>query len=66
MLKVGDKVKRRINSGMGAMKEALPISAWGTVIFVHPKGRFHVVEFQGVSGTFRESFLGLEPSYAGD
>lgn len=28
----------------------------GTVIFVHPKERFAVLEFQGVHGKFRESY----------
>ena len=30
---------------------------WGTVIYVHPKGRFVTLEFQGVHGSFRESFF---------
>ena len=28
----------------------------GTVVFVHPKGRFATLEFQGVNGKFRECF----------
>ena len=28
----------------------------GTVVFVHPKGRFATLEFQGVNGKFREAF----------
>ena len=28
----------------------------GTVVFVHPQGRFATLEFQGVHGKFRESF----------
>ena len=28
----------------------------GKVIYVNPKGRFATLEFEGVNGTFRESF----------
>lgn len=28
----------------------------GKVVWVHPKGRLVTLEFQGVNGTFRESF----------
>ena len=28
----------------------------GRVVYVHPKGRFAELEFEGVNGTFRESF----------
>ena len=32
----------------------------GTVIYVHPKGRFYTVEFVGPTGeTFRECFTGV-------
>lgn len=30
----------------------------GTVIYVHPKGRYHVAEFQTRGGPIREAFLG--------
>ena len=29
----------------------------GKAVYVHPKGRFAELEFEGVHGTFRESFL---------
>lgn len=32
----------------------------GTVVWVHPDGRFHVVEFQTAGGTLRECFMGVE------
>ena len=32
----------------------------GRVCYIHPLGRFHVVEFQGRSGSVREAFLGVE------
>lgn len=31
----------------------------GRVCYIHPLGRFHVVEFQGRSGSVREAFLGV-------
>lgn len=33
----------------------------GEVVYIHPKGRFHVVRFDFPFGSFRESFLGVEP-----
>lgn len=32
----------------------------GTVVYIHPKGRFHVVEFELAGGKVRESFWGVE------
>lgn len=58
MLKVGDKVKRRPETfhdpeeGRWAMME-------GTVVYIHPEGRYHTVEFSfGYGRKARESFLG--------
>lgn len=31
----------------------------GRVVYVHPLGRFHVVEFPGRLGAIRESFFGV-------
>ena len=33
----------------------------GTVVYVHPLGRYHTVEFGKGKKVFRESFLGVEP-----
>lgn len=30
----------------------------GRVVYIHPKGRFHVVEFELPGGTIREAFHG--------
>ncbi len=30
---------------------------WGRVIWVHPRGRFAVLEFEGVHSNFRECFF---------
>lgn len=32
----------------------------GTVVWVHPEGRFHVVAFQTGGGALRECFWGVE------
>ena len=32
----------------------------GKVVYVHPKGRFHTVEFMASGGSIRESFQGVE------
>ena len=54
----GDIVKRRpVTFADPVHKDAKPIE--GVVIYVHPKGRFHVVEFAGRLGTIREAFPGV-------
>lgn len=35
-----------------------PIS--GTVVYIHPQGRYHVVEFETRGGLVREVFMGAE------
>ncbi len=32
----------------------------GTVVYIHPKGRYHTVAFRTPGGVIRESFLGVE------
>ena len=60
-VKVGDRVKRRINSGMEGGR-MLP-EEWGTVVYVHPEGRFYTVEFEfpgrepGKPRRFREAYI---------
>ena len=51
MLKVnvGDRLSERI--------EEIGKTLTGTVIYVHPKGRFCTVEFKTRTGSFRESFF---------
>ena len=55
---IGDIVTRTpiTFSGFGN-KDSLPMK--GTVIYVHPKGRFHVVEFPGKLAAVREAFFGV-------
>lgn len=31
----------------------------GRVVYIHPKGRFHTVEFSTMGGPIRESFSGI-------
>lgn len=54
-VKVGDRVVRRPSSFSDSMeKSAGPMR--GKVVYVHPRGRFHVVEFdRGI----REAFAGV-------
>ena len=61
MLKVGQKVRRKpvtlvdVDDTFHQTQEEMT----GTVVYVHPKGRFHVVEFRSKFGTVvRESFQG--------
>lgn len=56
-VKVGDTVRRRpvTFSDMYCKTSA---QMEGRVVYVHPRGRFHVVEFPGAIGTIREAFFG--------
>ncbi len=54
-LRVGDKVLRK---PIAPREKTEATTQTGTVVFVHPCGRFHVVEFEGIHGPFRESFRG--------
>ncbi|MCC8121158.1 MAG: hypothetical protein LIO42_04070 [Oscillospiraceae bacterium] len=56
---VGQRVQRaflsfNVTDAIGKAGKKPP-TAWGTVVYVHPKGRFHIVELP--SGV-RESFPG--------
>lgn len=61
-LKVGDRVSRVCvtltgQDGFNAKESA---RLMGRVVWIHPQGRFHVVEFQLGGGIVRECFLGVE------
>ena len=66
MLCVGQKVTR-IPKTFGLLDDITDFSVKtgikpqrGTVVYVHPKGRFHVVEFENLKGeTIRETFDGV-------
>ena len=42
----------------GNMAKRKPIC--GVVVYIHPRGRFHMVEFAGRSGAAREAFFGVD------
>lgn len=58
-VKVGDRVKRRVEYGMEG-GTTLPARE-GTVVYVHPEGRFYTVEFTcdygGQTRKFREAYI---------
>lgn len=59
-MKIGDVVKRRITTT--AASSANNLYEWerekhpGTVVYIHPKHRFYVVEFTFESGAIREAY----------
>lgn len=60
-VKVGDVVKRRpeflkTETGVKGRVE----DAYGRVVYVHPAGRYHTVEFETSTGIVRESFCGVQ------
>lgn len=61
-LQVGDRVSRVCVAltGQDGFNAKEPARLTGRVVWVHPEGRFHVVEFQLGGGAVRECFLGVE------
>lgn len=58
-MNVGDEVKTRLEYGMqGHLQE--PVET-GTVVYMHPEGRYYTAEFAFEKGTVRESFLIMDP-----
>ena len=53
-MKVGDKIKRKIEYGAEYGSNLPPEE--GTVVCIHPKRRFFVVEFDFPKGKIRESY----------
>jgi len=67
-IKLGDRVKRRIEYGMEG-GTLLPAEE-GTVVYIHPQGRFYTVEysFPGRDGRvhkFRESYTMKQEEHNG-
>lgn len=63
-LKIGDKIRARINYGMEG-GGTLPMET-GTVVYIHPEGRFYTVEFtfpdrNGGTQKFREAYIMAPP-----
>lgn len=61
-MKVGDIVKQTSFVMQGnfdfSSSEKSPME--GKVIYIHPEGRFYIVEFTVRGGTVRECFLGTD------
>lgn len=56
-MKIGDRVNRRPTLKCeNNSSSKIPPMMLGTVIYIHPAGRFHVVEFNFNYGNVRESF----------
>lgn len=62
-MKLGDKITKPVHwleiepsgrRGGGNMRKHEV--ATGTVVYIHPKGRFYTLEFTFPGGSFRESF----------
>lgn len=63
MVKIGDIVVRKpetFNRYDEEKKKHINAPMRGKVVYVHPKGRFHIVEFMTGGGPIRESFHGVE------
>lgn len=63
-MKLGDKIRVRCNwteidPARGAQGSNLKKHEYaeGTVVYIHPRGRYYTLEFRFQAGTFRESFL---------
>lgn len=60
-MKIGQKV-RRVPTGLtqaadSGKQEHRPMT--GKVTYIHPKGRYHLVEFETWGGIIRECFQGV-------
>ena len=62
-MKLGDKITKPVSwleiekhgrRGGGNMRKHE--NAVGTVVYIHPRGRFYTLEFKFPGGSFRESF----------
>ena len=60
-VKLGDKVMRlpETFTDSGEDKRSLRRPVVGRVVYIHPKGRYHTVEFELNGGNVRESFQGV-------
>ena len=60
MLQIGDKVMRMPTTLIGKDGKRIDGPISGTVVYIHPRGRFHVVRFDFKFGGFCESFLEVD------
>jgi hypothetical protein len=54
-MKLGDKITKRTWWSGPAFRLG-EYYVTGTVVYIHPEGRFYTLEFNFPGGTFRESF----------
>ena len=65
-MKLGDKIIKAVRwievqeGPRGRITTKLRGEAVGTVVYIHPKGRYYTLEFTFPDGTFRESFRCLK------
>lgn len=61
-MKVGEKVRRTPKTFMdcGADGKLQRRQLTGTVVYVHPAGRYHTVAFETRGGLIRECFAGAK------
>lgn len=60
MLKIGDKVRKPLTAlytdgPIGTTSKVHPYH-WGTVVWIHPAGRYYLAAFPVMGGTVRECF----------
>lgn len=59
-MKLGEKVVRMPETFRDYGEESrTPRAVAGRVTYIHPRGRFHMVEFETPGGVLRECFLGV-------
>lgn len=60
MLKIGDKVMRTPTLGFKNEEMCIGSQVEAVVIWIHPRGRFHVVRFDFKRMNFKECYWGVE------
>lgn len=60
MLKIGDTVWRVPSTNVDELGRNINKPFKSTVVYIHPKGRYHEVQFDFPGGSFRESYYGTE------
>lgn len=55
---LGERVRRKAITMCGTDSKG-PKPMEGRVVYIHPRGRFHTVEFPTMGGPVRESFAGI-------
>lgn len=55
-MKIGDSVLRRVHTYAVGIDKPVSDPKKGKVVYVHPKGRYHTVQFDGLA--IRESYMG--------